>query len=113
MKKGGWVTGAGCGVELGAAHPWQGEAVVALDGGARPTATVAPCFGVRGGRKSWWAGWVERLNMPVGWLCWLGRILKIISFQNKNWIFEYTKALENCTRKFRRNFDVGIFPKFF
>jgi hypothetical protein len=34
------------------------------------------------------------------------------SFRNKNWIFEYTKALEIC-RRFRRDFDVGIFPKFF
>jgi hypothetical protein len=31
------------------------------------------------------------------------------SFQNKIWIFEYTKALEICTRRFRMNFDVGIF----
>jgi hypothetical protein len=35
------------------------------------------------------------------------------SFSNKNWIFEYTKALEICTRRFRRNFDIRIFPKFF
>jgi hypothetical protein len=35
------------------------------------------------------------------------------SFQNKNWIFEYTKALEICTTRFRRNFDLGIFPNFF
>jgi hypothetical protein len=36
-----------------------------------------------------------------------------ISFANKNWIFEYTKALEICTRRFRRNFDMRIFPKIF
>jgi hypothetical protein len=35
------------------------------------------------------------------------------SFQNKNWIFELINALEICTRRFRRNFDVGIVPKFF
>jgi hypothetical protein len=35
------------------------------------------------------------------------------SFRIKNWIFEYTKALEICRRRFRRNFEVGIFPKFF
>jgi hypothetical protein len=34
-------------------------------------------------------------------------------FQNKNWIFEYTKALKVCTRRFRWYFDMGIFPKFF
>jgi hypothetical protein len=27
--------------------------------------------------------------------------------------FEFTKALEIGTRRFRRNFEVGIFPKFF
>jgi hypothetical protein len=35
------------------------------------------------------------------------------SFPNKNWIFEYTKALKICTRRFRRNFDTRIFPKIF
>jgi hypothetical protein len=34
-------------------------------------------------------------------------------FLNKNWMFEYTKALEICTRRFRRNFNTRIFPKFF
>jgi hypothetical protein len=33
------------------------------------------------------------------------------SFSNKNWIFEYTKALEICTRRFRRNFDMRVFIK--
>jgi hypothetical protein len=33
------------------------------------------------------------------------------SFLNKNWIFEYTKDLKICTRIFRRNFDMRIFPK--
>jgi hypothetical protein len=30
-----------------------------------------------------------------------------------NTIFEFIKDLEICTRRFMRNFDVGIFPKFF
>jgi hypothetical protein len=34
-------------------------------------------------------------------------------FSIKNWIFEFTKALEICRRRFRRNFDMRIFPKFF
>jgi hypothetical protein len=34
-------------------------------------------------------------------------------FLNKNWIFEYTRALEICWRRFRINSDMGIFPKFF
>jgi hypothetical protein len=54
-----------------------------------------------GGQKAGWAGWP------------LGRKLKENSFSNKNRIFEYTKALEICRRRFRRNFDMGIFPKFF
>jgi hypothetical protein len=32
---------------------------------------------------------------------------------NKIQIFEYTKALEICTRRFRRNFNMRNFPKFF
>jgi hypothetical protein len=43
----------------------------------------------------------------------VGRILRKKFFSNKNWIFEYTKALEICRRRFRRNFDMRIFPKFF
>jgi hypothetical protein len=35
------------------------------------------------------------------------------NFRIKNWIFEFTKALEIYTRRFRRNFDMRIFPKFF
>jgi hypothetical protein len=27
--------------------------------------------------------------------------------------FEFTKALEICRRRFRRNFNMRIFPKFF
>jgi hypothetical protein len=43
----------------------------------------------------------------------LGRKLKENSFSSKNWIFEYIKALKICRRRFRRNFDMEIFPKFF
>jgi hypothetical protein len=42
-----------------------------------------------------------------------GPELKRNSFQNKNWIFEFTKALKICTKRFRRNFNTKIFPKFF
>jgi hypothetical protein len=35
------------------------------------------------------------------------------NFRIKNWIFELTKALEICRRRFRWNFDMRIFPKFF
>jgi hypothetical protein len=52
------------------------------------------------------------LSGPKGRMGQLGQKLKK-SIQNKNWIFEFTKALEICTRRFRRNFDTRIFPKFF
>jgi hypothetical protein len=75
---------------------------------------VLPSFGAEGGRR----GWVGRVGQKKAkWAGWLagpaGQNLKRISFSNKNWIIEYTKALEICTRRFRRNFDMGIFPKFF
>jgi hypothetical protein len=45
---------------------------------------------------------------------WAGRPnVKEKNFRIKNWIFEFTKDLENCGRRFRRNFDMRIFPKFF
>jgi hypothetical protein len=53
-------------VELEAAHPWWGEARVALDGGARPVTVAAPCFGAGGGRKVGWAAWAERPDGPAG-----------------------------------------------
>jgi hypothetical protein len=57
------------------------------------------------------ATWAERpnraLKIPKG-----RTKLEENSFQNKNRIFEYTKALKVCTTRFRTNFDVGIFPKF-
>jgi hypothetical protein len=51
----------------------------------------------------------RKAEQASGWLGRLGRNLKENSFQNKNWIFEYIKALENCIRRLRRNFDMGIF----
>jgi hypothetical protein len=43
----------------------------------------------------------------------IGPKVKENSFPNKNWIFEFTKALEICRKRFRRNFGMRIFPKFF
>jgi hypothetical protein len=56
------------------------------------------------GQKAEWASWP---------LSWLGRKWKEKLFRNKNWIFEYTKALEICRWSLTRNFVMGIFPKFF
>jgi hypothetical protein len=61
-------------------------------------------------RRSAGVVWAEQAS---GWLGRLGQNLKEISFQNKKWFFEYIKTLEICTKRFRRNFDMVIFPKFF
>jgi hypothetical protein len=68
------------------------------EGGVARRASSA-CWAARGPK----AGWV---------LGHLGQKLKENAFLNKNWIFEYSKALEIC-RRFKRNFDMRIFPKFF
>jgi hypothetical protein len=59
--------------------------------------------------------WLARLRERAGRLAagLIGPKAKENCFPNKNWIFEFNKALEICTRRFRRNFEVGIFPKFF
>jgi hypothetical protein len=57
-------------------------------------------------------GWPRGLKGQTGrWVA--GLKFEGNSFRNKNWIVEYTKDLEICTRRFGRNFDMGIFPKFF
>jgi hypothetical protein len=83
------------------------------EGGARPVMVAAApvLFGVGGGRKR--SGGPERPSRPAGLLGQLGQKLGKISFRNKCWTFKFTKALEICAWRFRRNFDVGIFPKFF
>jgi hypothetical protein len=53
------------------------------------------------------AGGKEK-KMGRGWGESDGKIL----FQIKFDFFEYSKALEICTRRFRRNFDMRVFPKF-
>jgi hypothetical protein len=57
--------------------------------------------GGKEGGMAWWASsacWAAR-GQKAGWLLGhLGRKLKENSFPNKNWIFEYTKALEICRR---------------
>jgi hypothetical protein len=43
----------------------------------------------------------------------IGPKLRKNSFANNNLIFKYTNALEICRRRFKRNFDMRIFPKIF
>jgi hypothetical protein len=65
-------------------------------------------FGLRGWRDRW-AGWARgRTGNGVD-----RAESKEKNFRIKNWIFEFTKSLEICRRKFRWNFDMRIFPKFF
>jgi hypothetical protein len=96
MKRGGGGMTMGCSAELGAAIPWRGWP-------RRSPALVR--------KEEEEVGWAKRPNRPAGLLGRLGRKLKK-SFLNKNYFFEFTKAFEICTRRFRTNFDVGIFPIF-
>jgi hypothetical protein len=45
-----------------------------------------------------WAEWAKKAKQ-AGWR--LSRNMKRISFLNKNWIIEYIKALQICTRRFK------------
>jgi hypothetical protein len=66
-------------------------------------------FGMWGQRGQ--QGWLGQ--RPSGPVKLAGLKVSEKDFWIKNWIFEFTKALEICKRRFRRNFDMGIFPKFF
>jgi hypothetical protein len=61
------------------------------------------------------AGWRRGLRGRVGRLAAgpNGPEVKENSFSNKNLIFDCSEALEIRRRRFRINFEVGIFPKFF
>jgi hypothetical protein len=115
--------GAGCSVALGAVGPWRVRLVGA--GRWRKAGGGGACSVQHGEEEESWQGLVgQKVEQTSGagwaknteWADWLlgrlGRKLKKI-FLNKNWIFEFTKGLEICTRRFRRNFDTRIFPKFF
>jgi hypothetical protein len=71
--------------------------------------------GLTGRTRETKAGWQRGPGGRVGWLAAgpNGPEVKEISFSNKNLIFDYSKALEICRRRFMRNFEVWIFPKFF
>jgi hypothetical protein len=62
-------------------------------------------FGLRVKRGQW-----GRLGRKLSGLVRVaGPKVKKKDFWIKNWIFEFTKALEICTRKIRRDFDMGFF----
>jgi hypothetical protein len=86
-----------------------GEAEAVLGGGARPAAVVPALFSTGRKKEAEWTGWAKWQSRSVGRLGRLGQKLKEIPFWNKNWNFEFTKALEICTRRFKRNFDTRIF----
>jgi hypothetical protein len=104
----------------------------AEDGGARPA-----CLRVEDEGGAGWLGWPKveaqwRFGSggPKGgkgeWVGWGGRrggprLCRIRSrarnqkkfFLNFNLFLEFGRALEICTRRFRRDFDMMIFPKIF
>jgi hypothetical protein len=100
----------GCSAELGAVAPWQARSGRRGEAAKGQWRRCLLCS-ARGGRRKQ-AGPVGP-RRPARLLGRLGRNPKRKSFQDKNWIFEFAKVLEICTRRFRWNFDVGIFPKFF
>jgi hypothetical protein len=61
------------------------------------------------------AGWRRGPRGGVGRLAARpnGPEVKENSIPSKSLIFDYSKALEICRRRFTRNFDMRIFPKFF
>jgi hypothetical protein len=62
-------------------------------------------------RKGPVVGWAKRPGGPAGrWADWAE---SDGTFPNKNWIFEFSKALEICRKRFRRNFGMRFFPQFF
>jgi hypothetical protein len=84
---------------------------------AGPTERPRPS-GERGGgrpveKKKKWA--MAGLKGRMGRLATgpMGPKVRKSSFLNNNLIFEYTKALEICRRRFSRNFDMRIFSKIF
>jgi hypothetical protein len=59
--------------------------------------------GKSGPARNVWASWVKIKGE------FYNRFDFFIEFQ---WISNFGKILEICIRRFSRNFDVGIFPKF-
>jgi hypothetical protein len=54
-------------------------------------------------------GWISRRGCWANW----AEIQREKLFRIKIGFFEFTMALEICTRRYWRNFDTRIFPKFF
>jgi hypothetical protein len=114
-------------------QPWRLDAVVAQSGARRrlrreegddlPGGPAGPGDGTEAGWRRGPTGrmreteaeWQRGPRGRVGRLAVgpNGPEVKERNFQIKNWIFEFTKVLENCGRRFRRNFDMRVFPKFF
>jgi hypothetical protein len=63
----------------------------------------------KGVAQAGWAMWATEARWPARLT---GSKARGNSFRNKIEIFEFAKALGIYTRRFRRDFDVRIFPKF-
>jgi hypothetical protein len=114
-------------------QPWRLDAAVARsrarwrlrreEGDDLPGGPARPADGTEAGwrrgptgrTRETEAGWRHGPRGRVGRLAAgpNGPEVKENSFSNKNLVFDYSKALEICRRRFRRNFEVGIFPEFF
>jgi hypothetical protein len=97
-SSGHWLHGGRDRAALGGGGNWRW--------GSSPTSVQKEEEGPSGpsGRKAKRAGWLAGPAGPKS---------EENSFPNKNWIIKYTNALKICLRRLRRNFDMGIFPKFF
>jgi hypothetical protein len=71
-------------------------------GGSGPKGGKGECAG-QGGRRG---------GLRLGRICSRARIQKKF-FSNFNLFLEFGRTLEICTRRFRRDFDLRIFPKIF
>jgi hypothetical protein len=66
----------------------------------------------REGKKEWAGRGGRRGGPRLGRIRSRARIQKEILFEFPL-IFEFGRTLENCTRRFRRRFDMGIFARIF
>jgi hypothetical protein len=102
MKTGGGENGQRMRYGAQGSDSLAGEARVALGGGGSRRRGCSPTSVWKEEEEAGWPEWVEKAKQ-AGWR--LGQNLKRISFPNKkNWIIEYTKSLEICTRRFRGKF---------
>jgi hypothetical protein len=98
MKTGGGENGRRMRYGAQGSDSMAGEARVALGGGGSQRRGCSPTSVWKEEEEAGWAEWAKKAKQ-AGWR--LGRKMKRIYFLNKNWIIEYIKALQICTRRFK------------